>query len=533
MNYLVDTQTELEKAKIIISQINKIISDNDQIIILTLDDDWNRLNSNIIFGKIPADLINNIKITTRAASLEEILKLADSKLKEAHLPNKEIYFITDLQQQKLPEKMEIPTFFIPTSKMQERNNLSCQNTNVVNEIVKKDLEKKIIFEIVNHSARVQQDAIYHLFLDGNTIAEKVTDLQPNQRKTESFTINLERAGWHSGYVEVKNERQTFDNRNYFSFHFNPNPKVAILTDDSKMPLALETILEIYTQNPDNIDLLSYENINYEYLKNYENIIVYKKLSISNKLQFILDKLQNENKGILFIADKNLTKEWQEYVKEVFKIEFKEFIHSKQNLHITYANKYHPVTLLLRSIGNVGINDFWKVSSRSNILLQTQEFPIALENEGSCLWLFDIESLQNPFLLDSTFPIFAYNTLQFLTDSKSETGSIKVGNKIRLQSNYIELPDGNSIQVNKNYYRAFQPGIFKTKDRVIAVNLDYSESDYKRFSKPNVKNLKILDEKWQDNFLQSRYGFEIWKYLLLLVLVLFALEMFIIKKEERK
>ncbi|MCK4312023.1 MAG: hypothetical protein KAW88_04745, partial [Candidatus Cloacimonetes bacterium] len=242
---------------------------------------------------------------------------------------------------------------------------------------------------------------------------------------------------------------------------------------------------------------------------------------------------NENKGILFIADKNLTKEWQEYVKEVFKIEFKEFIHSKQNLHITYANKYHPVTLLLRSIGNVGINDFWKVSSRSNILLQTQEFPIALENEGSCLWLFDIESLQNPFLLDSTFPIFAYNTLQFLTDSKSETGSIKVGNKIRLQSNYIELPDGNSIQVNKNYYRAFQPGIFKTKDRVIAVNLDYSESDYKRFSKPNVKNLKILDEKWQDNFLQSRYGFEIWKYLLLLVLVLFALEMFIIKKEERK
>lgn len=533
MNYLVDTQTEMEKAKIIINQINKIISDNDQIIVLTLDDDWNRLNSSIIFGKIPDDLINNIKITTRAKSLEEILKLADSKLKEAHLPNKEIYFITDLQQKKLPEKMEIPTFFIPTSKEKERNNLSCQNTSVVNEIVKKDLEKKITFEIVNHSSRVQQDVIFQLFLDGNTIAEKVTDLQPNQRKTESFTINLERAGWHSGYVEVKNERQTFDNRNYFSFLFNPNPKVAILTDDSKMPLALETILEIYTQNPENINLFSYKNLSYELLKNYENIIVYKKFLLSNKLQFILDKLQEENKGILFIADKNLIKEWQEYLEEIFKTEFKEFLHSKQNLHITYANKYHPVTLLLKSIGNARINDFWSVSSRSNILLQTQEFPIALENKGSCLWLFDTESLQNPFLLDSAFPIFAYNTLQFLAGSKFATNSKKVGNKIRLDSNFIELPNGNSIQVNKNYYRAFQPGIFKTKDRVIAVNLDYAESDYKRFSKPDVKNLKILDEKWQDNFLQSRYGFEVWKYLLLFVLILFALEMFIIKKEENK
>ena len=49
----------------------------------------------------------------------------------------------------------------------------------------------------------------------------------------------------------------------------------------------------------------------------------------------------------------------------------------------------------------------------------------------------------------------------------------------------------------------------------------------------LKNLQLPETNWKDKILQSRYGFELWKYLLFAALLLFILEMLIIKHEERK
>ncbi|MDX9870522.1 MAG: hypothetical protein RBS92_07340, partial [Candidatus Cloacimonadales bacterium] len=68
----------------------------------------------------------------------------------------------------------------------------------------------------------------------------------------------------------------------------------------------------------------------------------------------------------------------------------------------------------------------------------------------------------------------------------------------------------------------------------SVNLDsFNESDYKRIGKKQEKNVFVLDEKWQNNILQSRLGYELWKYLLFIVLLLIVLEMIIVKKHERR
>lgn len=531
MNYLVDTQTELEKAKQILLTINELISENDQVILLTLSENWNKINGNIRFGRLPQDLINNIDITPLAIPFKDVLQEAESKLDEVHLPNKEIYFITDLQTEELPEKMAAPTFFISTSQITERYNISCQNVIISNEIVKRNLEKKIIFGLVNHSTRSQQDVIYKLFLDGNTVAEKVTDLQPKQHKTEVFTINLENAGWHSGYVEVKNERQTYDNRNYFCFEYNPEPQVVILSDKSKLPLVMETILEIYAGE---INFLTDESsYNFESLQKYDNIVIYKKKHLSGKLKFILDKLSEQQKGILFLTDRQLSQDWRSYLGTAFKADFQNFVHNTKTRNIDYANKYHPITTLLKNVKAIGINDTWKVKARSNVLLSTKDHPLALENKGSCLWLFDVESLENPFLLEPAFPVFAYNSLVFTAGSRKNTANITIGKTFRLNEGMLELPDGTSLQINKPNYKPGKTGIYKTETAIFAVNLDYNESDYTRLEKIQTKNIQLLGKNWENEVLQSRYGFELWKYLLTFVLILFILEMLIVKKEERK
>ena len=533
MDFLIDTQTELEKAKSIFSEINEIISKDDITLILTLNKDWNSLNGNLIYGKIPEDMIANISITPQAQPFKEVFALASQKLKESHLPNKEIYFITDFQDQELPEKIDIPTFFIPTTDMENKNNISCQNVQLTAELTKRTFQKILSFEVVNHADFSQQDIICQLFFEGHTFSEKVVDLQPYQRKKETFAINLEKSGWHSGYVQVKNERLPFDNRNYFSFFYNLSPQVAVISDANELPIPLQTILEIYTNNPENIKIFSTDNLNYETLKDFENIIVFKKQTLSTKLEFILDKLQKNKKGILFIADRNLSEEWQKYLGNLFKVKFQQFQHFDKSLQVTFINKFHPITNLLEASRNIAFNDTWKISSSSDVLLQTQDFPLALEKDKSCLWLFDIESLQNPFLLDSSFPVFAYNCLQFLCSEINQNIDLKVGSKIKLDSPFIELPSGNTIQTNEQYFICSSAGIYKLDNRLASINLDYAESDFKRLKTSPNKQIKFLGSDWKKHILQTRYGFEIWKILLILVLLLFALEMLLIKKEESK
>ena len=526
MNYLVDTQTDLEKAKSIAHQLNEIFTENDNTIILTLNDNWNKLHSGINYGKLSDKLINEITISAHIMNLENVIKLAEKKLMETHLPNKEIYLITDMQVQELNIKLGFPTFFIPTSQNEDKNNVSCQNAVIKNEIVNKGLKKQLEIELVNHSKILQQDVIYKLFIDGNTVSERATDLHPEQRKKLTLPLEMNNPGWHYGYASVKNERLFFDNRSYFSFYLEPDPNVAVISDLEQIPVTLESILDIYTKN---ISVISTENVNYEILQNFENIIVYKKQKLSKKMISILNKLKKNKRKILFIADNNLSIEQQKYVSKLFNCDFHTFNSSSRN--IDQINKFHPITKLMKDMNNIELRDFWEVTSNSNILLRSNEFPLAIEHQNSVLWLFDVESIKNPFLLDPVFPVFAYNCLQFT--SEHENISYEIGHKIQLDSPNVTLPDGTSITLKNNYFSPAKTGIYFNDNTVIAVNLDYTESKFERWKNLKIKNLKLLDSKWQDNILQSRYGFELWKYLLIAVLVLFILEMLIIKREERK
>ncbi|MCF7792656.1 MAG: BatA domain-containing protein [Candidatus Cloacimonetes bacterium] len=530
MNYLVDTQTEMEKAKEIAFKINEMLNEDDVVILLTADENWNELHGNSTFGKFDTDLIKELKITSKSLSTKDVLENAEKKLSEIHLPNREIIMISDLQQSELPDQMTIPTFLIPTSDIDDRVNISCEKSRLQNEIVKKGLQKKISFELVNHSNSVQQDVIYRLFLDGNTISEKVTDLQPKQLKTETFELELETEGWHSGYVEVKNERLIFDNRSFFSFFHDASLRVAVLSDLPQLPLTLDSILEIYTGDDGTYDLISTDELNSDFLKTYDNIIVYKR-TFSPRLEFILDDLQSKNMGILFIADENLNVDSQDYLAKKFSLQFSEFNHFSSPVKLSYANPYHPISREIKNVESIQINDFWKTSKSADALLKSADLPVAIQKEKSCLWLFDVASLQNPFLLNNAFPVFAYNSLRFTSQSDLIISSKKVGDQ--LSGSLITLPNGNEITPGNKKVISEVSGIYKIDDKLIPVNLDYAESSYSRLSKPHTKNLQVLETDWQQNILHSRYGFEIWKYLLIFVLILFALEMFIVKKEETK
>lgn len=533
MEYLIDTKTSLDKAKDLCYQINDILSERDATTILSLDESWNDLNSTIKFGKLDVSHLTNLTYSDLYESPETIIARAAEMLEESQLINKEIYFLTDGQLLNISENLQIPTYVIMVDRFENWQNISSSNVKPIMEFVDKGMTQKISFMLNNHSEIKQEDILYRLVMDNQTITEKMTDIKANQSKELDFQIELQEEGWQSGYVEVQNERLPWDNRNYFSFYHNPHPQLGIITSETSLPPTLSIIFEIYSGNKDNIQLLNQKNVNFEQLNQFDFLVIYKPEEFNQRIDFLLKSFEDQNKKILFITDQNLSTDWIEWIEAFYDVKFGQFNNENRSLAIDFINDFHPITRLINQTKSMQIRDYWKISATDGIILQTENYPVIIDKERSLLWLFDPTSLRNPFLVESSYPVILYNSLLYLSENGLNSRDYKIGDFIRVSGKRLTLPDGKKLNWTQNKFKLEKPGLYKLNEEIIPVNIDIIESDYKKVNWEKRKNLTLCHENWEQQILKSRYGFEIWKYLLLAVILLFAAEMIIIKKEEKK
>jgi len=110
----------------------------------------------------------------------------------------------------------------------------------------------------------------------------------------------------------------------------------------------------------------------------------------------------------------------------------------------------------------------------------------------------------------------------------------VGMLYRPKSEPFYYPDGNKIETGGRRISLNQSGLYlEGEDQTpLAVNLDYSDSRFEPLQTIEDPFITFCDQTWKESIFQSRYGFELWKYLILAVLILFALEMIIVKSEDK-
>lgn len=534
MDYLIDTKTELDYAKEIALEINQMVTDEDVVILYTRDESWNQLYSQPIYGSVSENTIHTIDIAYHTLSMDAVLTQAQAALKDTHIPNQEIFVITDFHQSSLPEKVEpeIPTFYIPTSDIEERINLSCQNAHIKRDYVGASPDQQIAFDLANHSNTEQNDILVQLVVNEQTLAEKMISLQPQQKISESFSLPLEEMGWYAGYVEVKNERFPPDNRSYFSFYYNPEPQVAVFSDQQEAGMIMETFLNIYT-DPENISFLDASQTTVNALSAYDLILIYNKKTLSEQLRFILEQFITTDNSCIIFTNKDMDSRLQDLISIKFNTELSDY-YAEPRLHsISEVNPYHPVSAPLQIAPDVNITDYWQSSTQATSLLATDNYPLVVEENRSSLILFDIESKRNPFIVNPAFPVMLYNIFQYSSNTLRQRTQAYVGETMRIRSQVITRPDGNEIKLSSPNYTFFTPGIYHLQDHKLAVNIHYEESDFQRISETEFANIELLEEDWQDHIFLARYGVELWKYFLLLALLGLLVEMFIIKKEERK
>ncbi len=538
MDYTADSKSSLEKAKAAIMEINKRANTSDLLVLVSSDEAWNSMHSQLQAGKLPDNLINSVKTTWQPLPLESMLTFAEKKLRESQLGNREVYVITDGQAQALPPKPDIPIMIIPLPKPVPWNNLSLENAKPVMQLTNKQQSQTIQFDVINHGNSLRRDVLIRLDFNGVKAAEKFVTLEPGQRLTETLPVQIASSGWQSGYVEVLDEKLNADNRSWFAFPFEMHPNIGVITQRTSLPLIMQSVFSVFATPQGSIKLISPSQVNFQQLKDYTLLVVYDSGELSPGLREFLQDYNKARKGILFCADAGLKASWKSYFTQLFGVQIKEFTTTSKPF--TYVNPYHAITALIdtRQIKRTSIADFWTAQNTgsANILLSSDNSPLALASDNSILWLFDPAAAKSRFYLEPAFPVFAFRSMQFLSNSRFETDKYSVGQL--LTADGIVLPNGDKQELNGNPYKTNEPGIYSidwrgSNSQSIAVQPDYKESDYKPLVLPKNNNYHVLGNNWQKQLFLSRLGHDIWKYCLLAVVLLFLLEILLVKSEEWK
>lgn len=538
MDYTEDSKSTLEKAKAAILEINKRLTPQDLSVLITSDESWNRMHSQLQAGSLPENLINSLEITWLPLTLDKMLTLAETKLTESQYSNKEIYLLSDYQTQPLPEKTSIPVLLIETPKPASWENLSVSNAAPVMQLTDRQQVQNIKFDIINHGSSVRRDVLVRVDFNGIKAAEKFITLQPGQKLTETLPVQISASGWQSGFVEILDEKLTADNRSWFAFPFEAHPNVGVITNRTSLPLILQTMLSVYATPQGSVKMISPQQVSFQQLKNHSAIVVYDAGELTSRLREFLQESSKSGQGVLFITGENLQASWKSYFEQQFGVLPQQF--NTSAAPISYVNPYHAITSLIdaRQLARTTVTDFYKAksSSSASVLLASEGSPLAAANAQGVLWLFNPASLQNRFFLEASFPVFAFRSLQYLSQSQFESEPMTVGQM--LTADGITLPDGEQTELNGNAFRTYEPGVYTLtlssgENRLAAIQPDYSESEFKPLELPKTVNYHLLGTKWQEQLFLARLGHDIWKYLLLAALFLFLIELILVKSEEWK
>lgn len=537
MDYVVETKSVLDHAKAALLRINSLTGPGDRVILMTSDAGWNQLHSQIFAEDIPPDLLSSVAVTYDPLPFKDMISLAAKRLADTQLPNRELYLLTDKQAPDYPPDPGQTINLIPLPAPADYQNISCTNVSVLPQLVEKSRRQEIGFQLQNHGNTDRNEVLVKAVLGNTTVAEKFVSVPARGRIRESLSLEIATEGWQTGYIEVLDERLTPDNRAWFAFEHYLHPKVTVISS-GPLPLYLSGLLEVYAGAGDRIKLLDPALVNAAALEDQNLVIIHAPDVISPRLRELIAARKAAEQGLLFTLGSRLSTDYRSFLESEFGLRISTLNPNPKG--IDFVNPHHYISSLLADQARRGttVSDYYAATSSSagSSLLGAGRDVLMTASGHNVLWLFDLSSRRNAFLLDAAFPVLAFRGMQFAGSGVSFTESRGIGDLVSAAA--ITLPDGKRLELAGNNMALTQTGIYRLssvsgEDKALAVNPDTKESEAKIQDFRALKKYRLLSAKWQDQIFFTRLGHELWKLLLVAALVLVLLEIIIVKLEEAR
>ena len=522
--YSQDTQ-RLEMLKQKIKTINSKLTDDDFIRIYTKD---NFVTSQkFMQGAVADSLIQNIPITHSSLPLDSLVVRAIRNSKDVPTANHEIYLFTDGNEALTYKDSLAKVKYSLVDDDHKWNNLTAYISSA--QIVSNNNIKQISVDYViyNYGKEEVKDRLVRLNYNDRSY-DRFISLEANKSWQGNFTIPIEKSGWQQGFIEVQDEYYLKDNRAYFSFFFNLNPRITVVTEGSEIALPLQTMVNIFAGMTENVKYIPQDRVNNQLISTTDIFVFYKLNSFSGNIESLLNQLSSDDKGSLIILSPNSDASIAKYVNNNFEIELSSGIN--RNVFPDWSNPYNELLSVIgtKQFSEMKFNDLVNAQTKTKnktLVAVGQQPVIALNNNTFALFFDD----NNAFVTNTSYPVFMNKIFEKISNSNLEISTNYLGNSIELPKSALV----NDEEIYTTNYTFGDLGIFKitnnSKINYYSVNLEEKQLDEsKRNPGDFSETYQNITKNWESHLFAESGRFELLKYLLYAILFLFIAELVIIK-----
>jgi hypothetical protein len=583
MSYVGDDGSYFNKGKKIIKDIISKMEEGDDIFILKSTDSLFSSSNKETALKI----IDELKIALVTETINSKLKKAIDILNSSNNINKEIFLLSDLQKstfineisndslitQITDNKIKLYSFDLSLDKSK---NYAVSNLSLQNSII--ELNKPITFSatLSNYSDLTNNNINVSLFINNKRVAQQNVSLNENSDKIIYFETSINSAGLIEARVEAEEDNIVQDNFSYLSFIVPEKIKILMLYDDisdlkfiesavssisNQIEITKQNILGVLNNRIANFDLIFYMGTS-----------VNKSLEIENYLE--------QGGKLIFISPKSVNENSLVELSKIIKLpKVKSIINTKPNQG-SYAefgdiDFEHPIFQNLferETKRQIESADFYKYIKFENPiyvrpiiqLIDNSTFLGEYKfDKGKVLYLNSSVNLEwNTLAIKGIFAPLISRMVFYLTSSNENLRTYTTGEILPLQVGNLTFPllevvspmgeEKINLQNNSNDILNFRftdlPGIYKFYNNgnllsAISVNVSKKESDLTKIDNslleayyqnlfPNNYSTFQADENYFEKISQARFGTELWKYFIIIVLILAIIEMYIARSSKK-
>ncbi len=582
----------LNQAKSVVKEIltQLQVGDDAALILVGSKNSSVKTTSNLIYFQKQIDAV---KISDESGMLNNAIVEAAKILSTSNNFNKEIYLLTDFQQGRLADqnaysdlghilnnKVRIYSFNFSGKKVL---NAGIDDIKLNTQIFEKDKPLDFNVTVTNYSDQTMNNLVVSLFIEGDRSAQQSVTLNAGESKVLTLQAPVKQTGYIDGYAEIEDDDILQDNRRYINFYIPKEIPVLILSnapEDSRfvdLALAAAGKGQTLQVNEKNIAQLNMMN-----LSGYDVVVLVGPENISNFDR--LNSYLNTGGSLFIMPGSNTTLQNMQAITKAFGIPSPTAAVGKAG---TISN---PFTFDKEDFNHPIFKDIFSSKDKKSIESPQiyYHFKISTEGKGeNIISLIDGSSFLSEYKINkgkifllNTAPVLSWSnfplknlfaplidkSILYLSSNDNSDEHVLAGNQveINLQNNSspqvkIQEPGNNedyidlSKETNKNFItfsKTNSAGNYKVYGGTnlideFSVNVDPAESIVKYYSgsefedylkKINFKGRYFNINKNEDPakiIMQARFGSELWKYFLLVALILALIEMTVARNAKKE
>lgn len=535
--------------------------------------------------------VDATNISYASGKLNNSIIKAAELIGEAKNFNKEIYVLTDFQKgrlanedeiidlkEQLGEQVRLYTF---NYSGKEVFNFGIDDLKLNTQIFEKDKPVKFEATLKNYSERTKDNLVVSLFINGERLAQQSINLNSGESKIANLEASARNFGYNDAIIEIEEDDIIQDNKRYTSFFISEKIPVLILADDVNDTKLIEAALKSVSEKGYfDITIKKTEQISGVSLNNFQVIILLSDNFGNESVK--LNQFLSSGKGIIiFPPSENGSSGFNSSLNSIGITSAGSFVklEAGQSIHFSETDFNHPLFENIfmdekkKQIESPEIFSYFKINpggkGKSIIKLQDEssflsEYSIG---DGKVLlfssspvfsWSdFPIKGIFAPLVTKSVMYLSAYNKNE-VNYFAGETINVNVAERTLPQIKIVR-PDKSEdfINIDENQTSDFISYAatslagnyeFLSGEKLLAsanVNTDpaesvteyLTESDFDDYlEKINFGGKHIVIDKSENPvqmILQARFGSELWRYFVLIAILLALVEMTIARNAKKE